>query len=44
VVDENDNEHYFLTVTERMTSHQLRVKLCAVADRMSVIREAQDTL
>lgn len=44
VQDEKDKEHYFLTVTERMTSAQLKVKLIAVAERMSVIREAQDTL
>ena len=44
VADEKDNEHYFLTVTEKMTSYQLKVKLIAVAERMSVIKEAQNTL
>lgn len=44
VADEKDKEHYFLTVTERMTSYQLRVKLIAVAERMSVIKDAQGTL
>lgn len=44
VADEKDREHYFLTVTERMTSYQLRVKLIAVAERMSVIREIQGVL
>lgn len=42
--DNKDKEHYFLTVTERMTTTQLREKLQAVADRMSVIREVQDAL
>ncbi|WP_020406412.1 hypothetical protein [Hahella ganghwensis] len=41
VADERDKQHYFLSVTEKMTTTQLREKLVWVADRMSVIREAR---
>ncbi|WP_444927089.1 hypothetical protein ACJJI4_03620 [Microbulbifer sp. TRSA002] len=44
VADERDKQHYFLTVTRKMTTAQLHQKLIWLADRMSVIREAQDAL
>lgn len=37
-------DHYFLTVTERMTIEKLVFNLNWVADRMSVIRDAGETL
>lgn len=39
VEDKNDNRHYFLTVTEKMTVDSLVRKLKWVADRMSVIKD-----
>lgn len=46
VVDPDDRkkQHYFLSVTERMHVDQLRAKLEWVADRMSVINDAQGAL
>ncbi|WP_226649538.1 hypothetical protein [Microbulbifer variabilis] len=44
VPDPKDKNHYLLTVTERMKVETLVEKLTWVADRMSVIREAQDAL
>ena len=46
VADPNDkrNRHYFLIVTERMRVDQLVSKLEWVADRMSIIRNAQVAL
>lgn len=44
VVDPKDNNHYLLTVTERMTVHTLVTKLNWVADRMSVIRCGEKSL
>lgn len=44
IADERDKQHYLLTVTHRMTAIQLRQKLVWLADRMSVIKEAQDAL
>ncbi|WHI46084.1 hypothetical protein QT397_09765 [Microbulbifer sp. MKSA007] len=44
IADERDKQHYFLTVTRKMTTAQLHQKLIWLADRMSVIREAQDAL
>lgn len=44
VADPKDPKHYLLTVTERMKIEDLVYKLTWVADRMSVIREAQVAL
>lgn len=46
IVDPRDKkkQHYLLAVTKRMTVSELRSKLEWVADRMSVIRDAQDAL
>lgn len=40
VADENDDRHYFLTVTRKMTVDDLVKKLKWIADRMTVIRDA----
>jgi len=42
--DPKDKNHYLLVVTERMRVEDLVSKLTWVADRMSVIKEAQDAL
>jgi hypothetical protein len=39
VPDKNDRQHYFLTVTEKMTVNKLAEKLSWVADRMSKIEK-----
>lgn len=46
VVDPRDRkkQHYLLAAVERMTVAQLRSKLEWIADRMSIIRDAQDAL
>ncbi|WP_308364339.1 MULTISPECIES: hypothetical protein [unclassified Microbulbifer] len=44
VADPKDENHYLLAVTERMRIETLAEKLTWVADRMSVIREAQEAL
>ncbi|WP_299580366.1 hypothetical protein [uncultured Microbulbifer sp.] len=46
IVDPTDKKkhHYLLAATKKMTVSELRSKLEWVADRMSVIRDAQDTL
>jgi len=36
VQDTRDNQHYLLTVTERMTIDALVAKLLMIADRMAV--------
>lgn len=43
-VDPKDNKHYLLVVTERMEVQDLVAKLSWIADRMSVIRDAQEAL
>lgn len=42
--DRSKKGHYLLTVTKRMTLHQLVAKLKWVADRMSVIKDARRAL
>ena len=46
IEDENLKKkgHYFLTVTDKMTVHQLVTNLKKVADRMSIIKNAERTL
>lgn len=44
VADPKDNNHYLLTVTEKMPVHTLVSKLNWVADRMSVIRCGEKSL
>lgn len=46
VVDPRDKkkQHYLLAATQKMTVFELRSKLEWVADRMSVIRDAQEAL
>ncbi|GAB2891082.1 hypothetical protein ACCI51_03065 [Microbulbifer echini] len=46
IVDPTDKkkQHYLLAATKKMTVSELRSKLEWVADRMSVIRDAQDSL
>ncbi len=39
-----DHQHYLLTVTERMLATQLAQKLLWIADRMTVIRNAERAL
>jgi hypothetical protein len=39
VKDANDDRHYFLTVTKKMTVNDLVKKLQWVADRMTIIRD-----
>ena len=43
-VDETDNKHFFLTVTEKMLTTQLAQKLSWVADRMTEIKDARKAL
>jgi len=43
-VDETDNKHFFLTVTEKMLTTQLAQKLSRVADRMTEIKDARKAL
>lgn len=42
--DPKDNKHYLLVVTHRMRAEDLVAKLTWMADRMSVIRDAQEAL
>lgn len=42
--DENNSDHYFLTVTERMRVEDLVYNLKWVADRLSVIKEGGSVL
>ena len=44
VKDKKDDDHYFLTVTERVTLFKLVQKLKAIARRMSVITDAGKAL
>ena len=44
VPDRKKKGHYLLTITERMTLHQLVQKLKLVAHRMSVIKDARKAL
>ena len=39
VKDNNDDRHYFLTITKKMTVNDLVKKLQWVADRMTIIRD-----
>lgn len=44
VPDKKDDRHYFLTVTRKMTVHELVAKLQWVADRMTIIRDASKVI
>lgn len=42
--DQKDKKHYLLVVTEKMKVEDLASKLTWIADRMSIIKEAQRVL